>query len=144
MISWRLYNYQDLSRDLLYLILKTRQEVFIIEQNCNYLDVDGLDEYARHLVGFKDDKIVAYMRIVDEHRLYSHISFGRILVVKEYRGLGFGMSLMHKSLELIDAPTIIMSAQSYLIEFYQKFSFEAIGSEYLEDEIPHVKMIRYA
>jgi len=144
MISWKLKYYHELSSDLLYLILKTRQEVFVIEQKCNYLDADNLDQYARHLIGFKDDKIVAYMRIVDQHKLYNHISFGRILVVKEYRGIGLGIDLMKQAINLISVPggSIVMSAQSYLIDFYIKFGFYTIGEDYLEDNIPHIKMIR--
>ena len=144
MITWELKYYNELSSDLLYLILKIRQEVFIIEQKCNYLDADNLDQYSKHLIGFKGDKIVAYMRIVDSNKLYEHVSFGRILVVKEYRGMGLGMDLMSHALRMISVPgdSIIMSAQSYLIDFYKKFDFNTIGEEYLEDNIPHVKMIR--
>ena len=144
MISWELKYYHELSLDLLYLILKTRQEVFILEQKCNYLDADNLDQHSRHLIGFQDGKIVAYMRIVDQYKLYDHVSFGRVLVVKEYRGRGLGIDLMKQALKKISVPgeSIIMSAQSYLIDFYIKFGFYTIGEEYLEDEIPHVKMIR--
>ena len=144
MISWELKYYHELSSDLLYLILKTRQEVFVIEQKCNYLDADNLDQYSKHLIGFKDDKIVAYMRIVDQYKLYNHISFGRILVVKEYRGVGLGIDLMKQAIDMISVPgdSIVMSAQSYLIDFYIKFGFHTIGEEYLEDNIPHIKMIR--
>jgi len=144
MISWQLKDYRELSSDILYLILKTRQEVFVIEQKCNYLDVDGLDQSSRHLMGFIDNKLVAYMRIVEKNKLYDHLSFGRILVVKEYRGRGLGIKLMHKAIELIDNfnQPIIMSAQSYLVSFYEKFNFHKIGEEYLEDDIPHIKMLR--
>ena len=144
MINWELKSYDELSSDLLYLILKIRQEVFIIEQKCNYLDADNLDQYSKHLIGFKDEKIVAYMRIVDSNKLYEHVSFGRILVIKEYRGMGLGIDLMNQALRMISVPgdSIIMSAQSYLIDFYKKFDFNTIGEEYLEDNIPHVKMIR--
>ena len=144
MITWELKYYNELSSDLLYLILKIRQEVFVIEQKCNYLDADNLDQYSKHLIGFKDEKIVAYMRIVDSNKLYEYVSFGRILVVKEYRGMGLGIDLMNQALHMISIPgdSIIMSAQSYLIDFYKKFDFNTIGEEYLEDNIPHVKMIR--
>ena len=144
MINWELKSYNELSSDLLYLILKIRQEVFIIEQKCNYLDADNLDQYSKHLIGFKDEKIVAYMRIVDSNKLYEYVSFGRILVIKEYRGIGLGIDLMNQALRMISVPggSIIISAQSYLIDFYKKFDFNTIGEEYLEDNIPHIKMIR--
>ena len=110
----------------------------------DYLDADNLDQYSKHLIGLKDDKIVAYMRIVDPHQLYNHISFGRILVVKEFRGIGVGIDLMKQAIDMISVPgdSIVMSAQSYLIDFYRKFGFCTIGEEYLEDNIPHIKMIR--
>ena len=144
MISWELQYYHELSADLLYLILKTRQEVFILEQQCNYLDADNLDQCSRHLMGLQDGKLIAYMRIVNKDALYDHISLGRILVIKEYRGMGLGCELMNKAIELIavDKESIVMSAQSYLIEFYQNFGFQTIGDQYLEDNIPHIKMIR--
>ena len=145
MISWELKYYQELSTELLYLILKTRQEVFVIEQQCNYLDADNLDQKSRHLMGFQDDKLVAYMRIVDKNTIYKHVSLGRILIVKEYRGKGLGCELMNKAIDLIDIQKepVVMSAQSYLINFYQNFGFKIVGDEYLEDGIPHIKMIRY-
>jgi len=144
MISWELQSYHELSSELLYLILKTRQEVFVIEQQCNYLDADNLDQCSRHLMGFQDGKLVAYMRIVDKDALYDHVSLGRILVIKEYRGIGLGRELMDKSIELVgvNKQSIVMSAQSYLIEFYQNFDFKTMGDQYLEDSIPHIKMIR--
>ena len=136
--------YNELSKDLLYLILKTRQEVFVIEQNCNYLDADDYDQFSHHLMGFQDNRLIAYMRIIDKGHLYDNIAFGRILVIKEYRGMSIGNSLMQKGLSHFTNKnqSIIMSAQSYLIDFYKKFNFKTIGEEYLEDNILHVKMIR--
>ena len=145
MISWKIKYYNQLSRDLLYLILKTRQQVFIIEQNCNYLDADDLDQYSYHLMGFKENELVAYMRIVDAGHIYDYRSFGRILVKEDYRGLNIGRKLMKTALGEFVNPNsaIIMSAQSYLVKFYQEFAFEVVGDQYLEDNIPHVKMIRH-
>ena len=80
MKSWILKNYNELSLDELYLILKIRQEIFIVEQNCPYLDADNLDKTARHLMGYRDGKLIAYMRVVDANQIYKTISFGRILV----------------------------------------------------------------
>ena len=144
MINWELVHYNNLSRDLLYNILKIRQEVFVIEQNCNYLDVDNIDHYSNHLLGYFDDKLVAYMRIVPPRYIYKHLSFGRILVKKEYRGKSIGRELMKKAINIFstDHQIIVMSAQLYLVEFYQEFNFNIEGEEYLEDNIPHIKMIR--
>ena len=144
MISWELKHYSELSKEILYLILKIRQEVFVIEQNCNYLDADGFDQISYHLLGFLDGDLIAYMRIVDSDKSFKNISFGRILVKKEYRGEGVGHQLMKKAIDLFSPQhnCIVMSAQLYLLEFYKSFNFEPVGDEYLEDNIPHIKMIR--
>ena len=144
MISWEWKHYNELSKDMLYLILKIRQEVFVIEQDCNYLDADGIDRNSHHLLGFLDGDLIAYMRIVDQGQKCENISFGRILVKKEYRGDGIGRQLMQKAIDLFSSQHdyISMSAQLYLLEFYKEFNFEPVGEEYLEDNIPHIKMIR--
>ena len=143
MINWSHKKYEDLSRDELYKILRLRQEVFIIEQKCNYLDADNHDITSTHLIAYQDDKIIAYMRIVPAGTIYSNISFGRILVKKEYRNLGLGKELLKRGLDLFSPDTIlVMSAQVYLVKFYEYFGFSTIGEEYLEDEISHIKMIR--
>ncbi|MAQ47711.1 MAG: GNAT family N-acetyltransferase [Flavobacteriales bacterium] len=143
MINWSHKKYEDLSRDELYKILRLRQEVFIIEQKCNYLDADNHDIISTHLIAYQDDKIIAYMRVVPAGTIYSNISFGRILVKKEYRNLGLGKELLKRGLDLFSPDTIlVMSAQVYLVKFYEYFGFNIIGEEYLEDEILHIKMIR--
>ena len=144
MIIWKMKYYNELSTDLLYQILKVRQEVFVVEQQCNYLDADEFDQFSYHLMGFKKNKLVAYMRIVNEGHIYENISFGRILVIKEYRKLGIGQILMEQALKHFAKckKVIVLSAQSYLINFYEKYNFEKVGDEYLEDNIPHTKMIR--
>ena len=144
MIIWKMKYYNELSTDLLYQILKVRQEVFVIEQQCNYLDADDFDQFSYHLMGFKKNKLVAYMRIVNAGHIYENISFGRILVIKEYRKLGIGQALMEQALKNFAKfkKVIVLSAQSYLINFYEKYNFEKVGNEYLEDNIPHIKMIR--
>jgi len=144
MIKWELKYYDDLSQKLLYKILKIRQEVFIIEQNCNYLDADNIDQNAHHLIGLIDDEIITYMRIVKPSYVYKELSFGRILVKKEYRGEGIGRQLMKKAIDIFGAQhnSIVMSAQLYLVGFYKDFDFIVYGEQYLEDNIPHIKMIR--
>lgn len=144
MIKWELKYYDDLSQTLLYKILKIRQEVFIIEQNCNYLDADNIDQHSHHLIGLIDDEIIAYMRIVKPSYVSKELSFGRILVKKEYRGEGIGRQLMKKAIDIFGAQhnAIVMSAQLYLVGFYQDFDFVVYGEQYLEDNIPHIKMIR--
>ena len=118
--------------------------MFVVEQQCNYLDADEFDQFSYHLMGFKKNKLVAYMRIVNEGHIYENISFGRILVIKEYRKHGIGQLLMEQALKHFVKcnKVIVLSAQSYLINFYEKYNFEKVGNEYLEDNIPHIKMIR--
>jgi len=96
-------------------------------------------------MGFKDGELVAYMRIVDAGKIYQHKSFGRILIKKEFRGIGLGRALMKKALDYFSPnnETIVMSAQLYLLNFYEEFNFHKSGKDYLEDNIPHIKMIRY-
>lgn len=143
MIDWQVKSYNDLSLDELYSILKIRQEVFIIEQACNYLDADSHDFLATHLIARKHKQIIAYMRIVPAGELYDHVSFGRILVKKKFRNTGIGKDLVRRAINLFDPnQTVIISAQIYLTKFYQSFGFCVIGEEYLEDDIPHIKMIR--
>ena len=143
MIDWECKHYNDLSHNELYQILKIRQEVFIIEQNCNYLDADNYDQISQHLMCYDNNELVAYMRIVPPCDLFTIISFGRILVKKQLRGQGLGRSLVQKGIDLSpNGVAICMSAQIYLIKLYQEFGFKVVGDEYLEDDIPHVKMIR--
>ena len=142
-MKWICKNYNELSTIELYEILKIRQEVFIIEQNCNYLDADGYDKQSKHLFAFQHDQIIAYMRIVNAGLIYNNVSFGRILVRKEYRQQGIGKKIIKKGLSLFSTnETIVMSAQVYLKKFYQDFGFICVGPEYLEDDIVHVKMVR--
>ena len=143
MITWVYKKYNDLSIDELYSILKIRQQVFIIEQACNYLDADGYDQKSMHLIAYKQNSIVAYMRIVNAGEIDNNISFGRILVHKKFRKRGIGHQLVMKGINFFAKnETIVMSAQCYLERFYNNLGFQKIGSEYLEDNIPHVKMIR--
>ena len=95
-------------------------------------------------MGFLNNEIVAYMRIVKPGYIYEELSFGRILVAKEYRGEGIGRQLMKKAIHVFENEhkDIVISAQMYLLKFYQDFDFIIQGEEYLEDNIPHIKMIR--
>jgi len=143
---WKCKAYDLLSVDELYQILKIRQEVFIIEQDCNYLDADGLDQYSQHLLCYKQAELIGYMRIYIKPDNLTHISFGRILVKKQFRGMGLGKELVQRAINLyagLKNILISMSAQVYLIRFYEELGFNMVGEQYLEDEIPHVKMIRH-
>ena len=139
------FKYQDLGPDRLYEILKLRSEVFVVEQKCAYQDLDNKDEKALHLVGEENNKIIAYTRIFRKGDFFKNSSIGRVLVKKEYRNKDYGRKIMISSIEKLKKEPkeekIELSAQKYLLKFYSEFGFEKIGEEYLEDNIPHVKMI---
>ena len=140
--------YSELSLDELYEIMVLRQEVFVVEQDCPYLDADGKDQQAWHLMGFdKKEKLVAYSRIVPRGISYKNYpSIGRIVSSPSVRGNGIGKKLMIASIgtseNLFKGQPIKISAQCYLIKFYESFGFKPEGKEYLEDNIPHIAMIR--
>ena len=140
--------YSELSLDELYEIMALRQEVFVVEQDCPYLDADGKDQQAWHLMGFdKKEKLVAYSRIVPQGISYKNYpSIGRIVSSPSVRGNGIGKKLMIATIEstenLFKGQPVKISAQCYLINFYKSFGFRTEGKEYLEDNIPHIAMIR--
>lgn len=145
-LTWVCKRFNELSADEMYTVLCVRQEVFVLEQECLYLDADGKDRHSFHLIGYNNNEVVAYARIVEPGISYNEVSIGRILSVKSARRTGAGIELMNVALarieELYGQVPIRISAQSYLKSFYQKFGFEPTGKEYLEDEIPHMEMLR--
>tara|TARA_R110002072_G_scaffold172410_2_gene326505 strand:- start:419 stop:877 length:459 start_codon:yes stop_codon:yes gene_type:complete len=145
-LRWEWKRFDELTADELYTVLQVRQEVFVLEQNCLYLDADGKDRKSFHLMGFSGNDILAYARIVEPGVSYEEVSIGRILSSEKARGTGAGVELMNQALSRIEQMygkvPIRISAQTYLLKFYQKFGFESTGKEYLEDEIPHTEMVR--
>ena len=139
--------FYQLTHDELYQIMALRQEVFVVEQDCPYLDADGKDQSSWHLMGFdQSKKLVAYSRLVPRGISYEkYVSIGRIVSSPGVRGKGVGKKLIVESLknikELFREQPIKISAQCYLIKFYQSFGFETTGEEYLEDNIPHIAMV---
>ena len=124
-------------------IFSLRSEVFIVEQNCVYQDVDGKDEKAEHLLIYIDETLVGYSRIFNKNTYFKEASFGRAVVKKTQRGKGVGHIIVEKSLEqlkLNKQSPIKISAQSYLKDFYSSHGFVAKGDEYMEDGIPHTAM----
>ena len=136
-----LKSFKELASIELYEILKLRAEVFVIEQDCNYLDPDGQDYNAYHLYDKKDDQIVSYARLY-ESKEYCHI--GRVLTSKSVRREGYGIHLMNEAIKhcklLYPNKDIVISAQEYLLKFYGDFGFVAEGERYFEDNLPHFKM----
>ena len=151
MAQWQCKKFDELSNEELFQIFKTRQDVFIVEQNCAYEDIDGFDEEAWHLIGFDIDaqgskNIKAYLRILGPGTRYSEISLGRILVDKKQRGSGLGQELMTKAILIVEEKfphkSIRISAQHHLQHFYAAFEFETVSDPYDEDGIPHIEMLK--
>lgn len=141
---WQLKKFEELTSEEVYEILKIRTEVFIVEQNCPYQDSDYKDQSSYHLFSRENNKIVAYLRILEKGVSYDEISIGRVLVVKEYRGKSLAKELMLNAIKFIENTLkeneIKISAQAYLIDFYRSVGFKEVSEIYLEDDIPHVDM----
>lgn len=140
-------SFNELSTNELYKILNLRNQVFVVEQNCAYLDTDGNDTVALHLLMWNADELVAYSRIFKAGIMYNTSSIGRVVVNPTYRGKKIGHLLIQSAINTIkthyNAPNITISAQAHLQKFYNAHGFKTISTPYLEDDIPHVKMIKY-
>ena len=138
--------FNELSTHELYVILQLRSEVFVVEQDCVYQDLDNKDLNAYHVLGVLDNEIVAYARIFKPGDYFLESSIGRIVVKKEFRKFQYGYKLVENSIQFIEnnlqQNTILISAQSYLTKFYNSLGFIRVGEEYLEDGIPHIKMLK--
>ena len=134
----------ELNTTELYEILQLRSEVFVVEQDCVYQDIDFKDQKALHVFGYKNNKIVAYTRIFKSGDYFDNASIGRVLVVASERKYGFGHDLMKASIAAINThfkvTEITISAQKYLKKFYESHQFTQVGEAYLEDGIPHIRM----
>ena len=139
-------SYQELSRDELYALLQLRAEVFVVEQDCVYQDIDGKDDQALHVLGYKGEHLIAYTRIFPPQTYFEQASIGRVVVQEKERAHKYGYDLMKASKQAVkdhfNTSEIKISAQTYLKRFYNNLGFLEVGEEYLEDGIPHVKMIR--
>ncbi|MDD7915532.1 GNAT family N-acetyltransferase [Polaribacter ponticola] len=137
-------SFSELNTTELYNILQLRSEVFVVEQDCVYQDVDYKDQKALHVIGFKDDKIVAYTRIFKPGDYFKNSSIGRVVVTASERKYGYGHNLIKASIKAIKdnfkVDDITISAQVYLQKFYESHGFVKVGEEYLEDGIPHIRM----
>jgi len=146
MIKWRWLTFGELSTTELYELLQLRAEVFIVEQDCVYQDLDGKDQEALHLLGYQNEKLVAYIRLFSPQNENDPVVFGRVLSSPAVRGEGIGKKLIEEVNAFIEEsyPTSIIkiSAQDYLRKFYQSFGYEARGDIYDEDGIPHIAMYK--
>lgn len=131
----------DLTNLELVKIFEARVKVFVVEQSCAYQEIDEYDTDAKHVILKDGENIVAYTRIIEDQ---SKISFGRVLVTKNYRGKKYGQQILRKTIKQIkdnsDKESIYISAQEYLERFYSSFGFEKVSDMYLEDNIPHIDM----
>ena len=136
----------ELTTEELYSILQLRSEIFVVEQDCVYQDIDNKDQKAFHVIGVKDDQLIGYARLFDSGDYFDLPSIGRILIKKEQRKFKYGYDLVKESIIYIEQNfterSIVISAQTYLTKFYNSLGFIQQGEGYLEDGIPHIKMIR--
>lgn len=150
-LHWQARRFHELDLDSLYALLKLRAEVFVVEQNCVYLDPDGKDRHpeAVHLLGVAEDgALAAYLRILPAGLSYPQVSFGRVLTAPDYRGKGLGGPLLEVALAEIEArwpgADVQIGAQAHLQAFYGRYGFAPSSEPYVEDGIPHVDLLRRA
>jgi ElaA protein len=145
-IKWKLKSFEELTNHELYAYLALRNEVFIVEQNCPYQDMDGLDDKGVHLLAWENDVPVACARLFAPGVVYEQASIGRVITKGSHRRLKLGHELMRRAIEscgdIFGSVPIKIGAQAYLQEFYESHGFKRISDIYLEDDIPHIKMLR--
>ncbi len=144
-MKWSCKAFKQLSLDEFHDIIQLREIVFVVEQDCPYLDVDGKDKDALHVFGEYQGNIVATTRILKPGKSYDEVAIGRVVTSPTVRGMGIGKKLMEESMKFVklhfgEVPVRI-SAQTYLLEYYKYFGFVETGKEYLEDNIPHLEML---
>lgn len=146
MIRWELKKFEELDPYEMYEILRLRSEVFVVEQNCVFLDLDNKDQPSYHLMGWDNNSLVAYTRLLPPGVSYEQASIGRVVTSSSARGNGTGKRLMEKSIavaeELFGKKPIRIGAQLYLKNFYGSLGFEQSSDIYDEDGIDHIEMIR--
>ena len=143
-IIWKTKIFNELSTQELYQILRLRSEVFVVEQNCVYQDIDNKDQKALHLFGIVEGEIIAYSRLFKPGDYFEFSSIGRVVVAEKHRDKNFGHELIDQSIfeinNLFKVQNITISAQLYLKKFYESHGFVATSETYLEDDIPHIEM----
>jgi len=146
MLEITVKTFSQLSSHELYYILQLRSEVFVVEQDCVYQDVDGKDHKALHVIGKKDNAIIAYTRVFKPGDYFKESSIGRVVVSQKERHLKYGEQLMKASIKAIEdnvnTKELKLSAQKYLEKFYNNLGFITQGEPYLEDDIPHIAMLK--
>jgi len=143
-LLFKIKRFNELSAVELYQILQLRSEVFVVEQNCVYQDIDGKDQKAIHVIGEFEGKTVAYCRIFDKGLYFDQASIGRVIVKENFRDRKWGHDLIKEAIDAVlnhfGESQITISAQLYLKKFYESHGFVMTSEEYLEDGIPHIEM----
>lgn len=145
-VNWIIKEFDKLSVKELYAILQLRSEVFVVEQNCVYQDIDNKDQLSYHFMGWKEGKLVAYTRIIPPGISFPEASIGRVVTSPSARGAGLGKDVMEGSIAqvkiLFGNSPIRIGAQVYLEKFYTSLGFRQTSAVYLEDGIEHIEMLR--
>lgn len=145
-IIWKIKSFEEITTSELYKIIKARVDVFVVEQDCPYPDLDGYDQQAVHIWAEQDQDVLAYCRIFNNGIKYPETSIGRVLTTEKARGKSLGKQLIQYAVETIEnrfyTSEVRISAQDYLLRFYSGFGFKDTGKKYLEDNIPHTEMFR--
>jgi ElaA protein len=143
-LQFKIKPFKELSTQELYQILRLRSEVFVVEQNCVYQDIDNKDQKAIHVLGYYNDELVAYCRLFDAGDYFDNASIGRVIVAQKFRDKKWGNNLMIEAIDGIKQnfgkTQITISAQMYLQKFYESHGFVKTSEMYLEDDIPHIEM----
>lgn len=144
-LNWQWCRLGELSAEQLYAVLAARVAIFVVEQNCAYQDLDGLDSDAEHLIAWSGAEVAGYLRVLAPGTRFADASIGRIITTKPFRGSGLGRVLVAKGIERTrlryPGLPVRISAQQYLEKFYGEFGFATVSEPYLEDNIPHVEMV---
>lgn len=143
-LQFKIKFFKEFSAQELYEILRLRSEVFVVEQNCVYQDIDNKDQKALHVLGYYNDELAAYCRLFDAGNYFENASIGRVIVAQKFRNKKWGNILMIKAIagieEHFSKSRITISAQMYLQKFYESHGFIKTSEMYLEDDIPHIEM----
>lgn len=144
-MDWFNKPFEKLTNDELYALLKLRVDVFVVEQDCPYPELDNYDQQAIHYFLKINEEFAAYVRILPSNSKYEEVSIGRVLVLKKFRRQGYAQQIMQKAIDYVmnewKETRIRVQGQEYLKDFYSGFGFEQVSESYLEDGIPHIDMI---
>ena len=144
-MQFKIIPFKDLTNNELYDLLQVRVDVFVVEQDCPYPELDNKDKLCMHYIGIIENKVMATARIVPKGVSYEELSIGRVAIHKDYRGMDFGKQMMQDIILYMEnkwpGEAIRISAQSHLEQFYNEFGFLPTGKCYLEDGIPHMEML---